>query len=867
MQFYTSFHQYGNTILLRGYEFGNRFQKKVRYEPTLYVQNYGKYQNDPKNTEYRTLDGTPVFPIMFDGIREAKEFIKTYENTANFNIYGSTNYSYCCINEKYPGQIEYDQSLVSVVYLDIETDSSNGFPDIKKANRAITAITMRRDHWIVTLGLKDYTPHYENVEYIKCADEHTLLSTFLDLWESRRFNPDILTGWNIEDFDVPYLIRRIMNLFGEEQVKRLSPWKLVEERTKSAPKLERGGQGINDRNMTFFEITGVSILDYMKLYKKFSFSNQESYALNFIAEKDLGEQKLDYSMYGSLHEFYVNDHQKFIEYNIHDVNLVVKLEDKHRFIEQVMAMAYDAKVNYADTFATVRPWDTIIHNYLLENKIVISPTAKPNDKIIDIVGGYVKDPIIGMHDWVVSFDLTSLYPHLIMQYNISPETFRGKIPKKFQVDDVVYGAYDEDTQAFLKENDVAICPNSCVYSRDRQGFLPALMEKMFNDRAKYKKLMLEAKKKFEETKDPEWGKKISAYHNLQLAKKIQLNSAYGALANKYFRWFSVDNAEAITTAGQLSIKWIEMKINEYLNKIFKTEKDYVIAIDTDSMYLNLSGLVDQVFREKRETTPASEIVAFLDKACANKIEPLIAKCYDELGTYVNAYQQKMHMKRESIADKAVWTGKKHYVMNVYDEEGVVYSTPKLKMVGIEAVRSSTPKVCRDNIKKALSILMNEGKDPLLDFIDEFRSKWMKMDFESIAFPRGVKMIYFRKVDVGTHNERTVPLKYDLTTGGLPMQVRAALVYNALVKSKNLTDKYQLIMNESKIKFCYLMKPNPIGHNVIGSPGALPHEFDIGRYIDYDTQFDKAFLDPIKSITDVLKWDLDRGASTLEGFFS
>jgi DNA polymerase elongation subunit (family B) len=848
MQFYTSFHQYGNRVLLRGYEFGNRVEKRLNYSPTLYVPNRG---NEERKTKFRTLDNTPVFPIEFDSMRDARDFIKKYEDVPNFKFYGSTNFAYCCINEQYTGQIEYDPSLVAVVCLDIETDSSNGFPNIAQADKAITAVTMRRGSSIVTLGLKHYTPHADKITYHRCEGEHELLEKFLELWNSRTYSPDVLTGWNIEGFDLPYIANRIKRLLGEDRAKELSPWKLLEER-----EIEVSGRLMN----VSFPV-GIAVLDYMRLYKKFSFSNQESYALNFIAEKDLGEKKLDYSEYGSLDEFYQRDHQRFIEYNIHDVNLVFKLEDKHRFIEQVMAMAYDAKVNYVDTMATVRPWDTIIHNYLLDQGIVIAPGERPSDdKKIEIVGGFVKEPRVGMYDWVVSFDLTSLYPHLIMQYNISPETYQGKMPRTFTVDGVVHGAYDEIREALVKNN-ITVCPNSSMYSRERQGFFPALMEKMFNDRAKYKKLMIEAKKKFEETKDPEWGKKISAYHNLQLAKKIQLNSAYGALANKYFRWFSVENAEAITTAGQLSIKWIERKINGYLNDLLKTEKDYVIAIDTDSMYLDMSGLVEHVFAEKRQSTDTAEIVAFLDRACQNKIEPFIAKCYDELGVYVNAYQQKMHMKRESIADKGVWTGKKHYVMHVHNEEGVAYSTPKMKMVGIEAVRSSTPKVCRESIKKALTILMTGGKEPLIDFIEEFRQKWKKMSFEEVAFPRGVKLTYFRNID-----GRNVPMKYSLTDKSLPIQVRASLVYNQMVEAKGLTNKYKLIGEGEKIKFCYLMKPNPVHHNVFASPGELPPEFGLNGYIDYDLQFDKAFLDPIKSITDVLGWHLEGEPSSLEGFF-
>jgi DNA polymerase elongation subunit (family B) len=841
MKFYTSFKRHKGYVLLRGYEFGNRVQKKIHYEPTLYVSTTSGVK---KESGYRTLDGTPVAEYKLDNMWEGKQFLEKHSRVEGISVHGSTNYEYACINELYAGQIEYDPTLLAVVTLDIETDSSSGFPNIQTADKAVTAITLKRGNRIASIGMKDYRPHLENVEYYKCENEHALLEKFLELWGSRYFSPDILTGWNIEFFDLPYLVNRITRLFSEDQAKRLSPWKLLDTRN-----IE-----VKGREQQVFIPAGIAVLDYMRLYKKFSFSNQESYALNYIAEKDLGEKKLDYSEYGSLDELYKKNFQKFMEYNIHDVNLVARLEDKHRFIEQVMAIAYDAKVNFEDCFTTVKMWDTIIHNYLLEQKIVV-PHFETSKTYFDIIGGYVKEPKPGMYDWVVSFDLTSLYPHLIMQYNISPETYHGKVPDPYEDDRAPTGYLYEKYADYMRTNNVTITPNGCIYSREKQGFLPALMEKMFDDRARYKKLMLDAKKKFEETKDPEWGKKISAYHNLQLAKKIQLNSAYGALGNIYFRWFSADNAEAITTSGRLSIRWVENKMNDFLNRLLKTEgDDYVIACDTDSMYVNFDKLVRHSFGGKPEPSKANRVVEFLDTACTTRIEPYIASCYDDLAGITNAYQQKMHMKREAIADKGVWTGKKHYVMHVYNEEGVSYSTPKMKMVGIEAVRSSTPKVCRESIKKAIQILMTEGRDSLIVFIDEFEKKFRQMSFEEVAFPRGLK-------GLGDYRDNSAAIYKK----GTPIQVRGALLYNHHVKMKSLENKYQMLGDGDKIKFCYLKKPNPIHENVISCPSELPKEFGLERYIDYDTQFEKAFLDPIKSITDVLRWDLTNSA-TLEDFF-
>ena len=609
--------------------------------------------------------------------------------------------------------------------------------------------------------------------------------------------------------------------------------------------------------MQVYAPAGIAILDYMRLYKKFSFTNQESYTLDYISEKDLGQKKVDYKSLGytSLDDLYKRNHQLYIEYNIQDVNLVAALEDRHRFIEQVMAIAYDAKVNYEDCFTTVRMWDTIIHNYLLDHGIVV-PHFTPSSRNFDIVGGYVKEPRPDLYEWVVSFDLTSLYPHLIMQYNISPETYSGKISDSYSIEQIIAGEMHDKYGKWMKEQDVNVTPNSCIYSRGKkQGFLAALMEKMFNDRNKYKKLMIEAEKEYEQTKDPEWSKKISAYHNLQLAKKIQLNSAYGALGNKYFRWFNADNAEAITTSGQLAIRWIEEHMNAFLNSLLKTSgEDYVIACDTDSMYVNLDKLVRLSFGGRPAPSDTAKVIQFLDDACKKRIEPFIAKCYEELSQLTNSYQQKMHMKRESIADKALWTGKKHYVMQVHDKEGVRYDSPKIKMVGIEAVRSSTPKVCRDSIKKAINVLLNEGKDALTEYIEEFRTEFYAMPIEDVAFPRGLK---------GLNDYRDASSIYKK---GTPIQVRGALLFNHHVVAKQLENKYQLMGDGDKIKFCYLKKPNPVHENVISFVGTIPPELKLEKYVDYELQFEKAFLDPIKTMTDVLKWDLTNSA-TLEDFFA
>jgi DNA polymerase elongation subunit (family B) len=821
MGFYTNFYLRGDTLYVRGYDKGLRYTNKVQYKPYLFL---------PKSDgKYRTLDGKPVERIDFDCVREARDFVARYSEVSNMEIYGLNTYQYAYIFDNFPGEIDYDPKQVKIGTIDIECAADEGFPDIQKADKPLTAITIRCRNRNYVFGCGDFNTDDDNTHYIKCRDEYELIQQFLSCWQA--LDLDIVTGWNIEFFDIPYIVNRIKNLFNESEAKKLSPWRILTEKSVNF----RGKENQS------FDPVGISVLDYYQLYRKFSFGNSESYKLDFIAQVELGEKKIDYSEYGNLLDLYKNNYQKFIEYNIHDTVLVDRLDDKMKFLEQVMAMAYDAKVNYEETMTTVRPWDIIIHNYLLEQKIVIPPNKKSNyDE--SIVGGYVKEPKIGLSKWVVSFDLNSLYPHLIMQYNISTETLAGKkrIPS---IDELLLR-----NSKLSDFEDYSVAANGCIFRKDKQGFLPALMEKMYNDRVKYKKLMLEAKQRYEKNRNEQDEKLISRYHNMQMAKKIQLNSAYGALANQYFRWFSFELAEAITMSGQLSIRWIERRMNAYMNKLLKTDKDYVIASDTDSIYVEMEDLVKHLGIDDD-----IKIVEALDKFCEQKIQPYIDSCYEELAEYMNAYQQKMKMKRETIANKGIWKAKKMYILNAWNVEGIQYSEPKLKLQGIEAVRSSTPRACRENIKKAIEIIMNGDQEELHLFVDEFHNKFMTLPFEDVAFPRGVK------------NLNKYSDKADIYKKGTPIHVKGALLYNYLIKSKDIN--VGKISDGDKIKFAYLKIPNPIQDTVIAVPDELPPEMEyIDKYIDRETQFNKSFLEPLKSITDVIDWNTEP-KSTLEDFFA
>ena len=818
MKFYTNFVRIGNHIHIRGYKNGKRYAEKIEYNPTLYLPS-------KKPTDYRTLEGYYVSPVFQGTMRDAGDFIRNYETVENFKVYGSTNYAYVCVNETFPGRIDYDQSLIRVANLDIEVGSENGFPEPASASEPITAITVLINKHFHVFGCGQYDNNREDVTYTKCRDENHLIESFLHFWQVS--DPDVVTGWNTKYFDIPYLYNRINRLFNEKMANRLSPIGMVEHR-------EVNGDGVVD-------LHGLANLDYLELYKKFTYTQQETYRLDHIASVELGERKLDYSEYENLHQLYNLDYQKFIEYNIKDVELVNKLEDKMKLIEMAFALAYDAKVNYPDVFTQVRMWDCLTHNYLMDKNIVV-PQKTKQSKDEQYAGAYVKDPIVGMHEWVISFDLNSLYPHLMMQYNISPETIVEGKRIQMSIDNFLEGKHEPDDEHCL-------AANGHFFRKDIRGFLPEMMERMYADRVLYKKKMLAAQQEYENTKDKELLKDISKYKNIQMAKKIQLNSAYGAIGNQYFRFYDIRQAEAITLSGQLSIRWIGDRLNDYMNKILKTDcVDYVIASDTDSVYLNFGPLVKKVCVNKSK----EEIVDFLDKACG-KIEDYIDKSYADLAKMMNAYEQKMEMKREVIADKGIWTAKKRYILNVWDSEGVRYAEPKLKIMGIEAVKSSTPMACREKIKEAVKVVMRGNESEFQDFIENFRKEFYRMPFEEIAFPRGVSDL--TKYKSGK----------EIYTKGTPIHVRGALVFNSLVDKNKLNKKYQVIRDGDKIKFCYMKVPNPIQENVLSVLNVLPKEFALEKYIDYETQFDKAYLEPLKTIVQTIGWTTEQ-QSTLERFF-
>jgi len=839
MAFYTNLYRFKNNIFYRGYSNnGDRVIKKEHYKPRFYVTS---------NTEtgYKSLDGYNVGPVEFNSMYEAGQWYRDNIDVSGRSIYGNKRFVTQYAIDKFPNDIEFDRSMINVGTFDIETDYDDGFPYPDQAAHTILSISYKSSKFSTyhVWGYGDFDTKaslIKDVKYTRCNSEEELLTKFIEFWSHPDITPDVITGWNTRFFDIPYIINRTSKVLGIEWLPKFSPYGLQIP----APRpIRKHGK----ENMVY-DIPGIQTLDYMELFQKFGYTYgpQESYALNHIAYVVLGEKKLSYEESGSLKNLYKDDYQKYIDYNMKDVALVDRLEEKLGLITLAITMAYKGGVNYQDTFGVTAIWESIICRRLHQNKIITpltqqfddyqiigateyskkhpSPQAREQGRQHNIAGGYVKDPIAGKYEWVVSFDLNSLYPNIIVQNNMSPETIMDHI---------------DDPKSFVR------AANETYYRKDFQGVLPQIIEEYYDERVLVKKMMLDAKSQAQKNYTPQLDKEISNLENRQMAIKILLNSLYGALANKHFLYFRPALAEGVTLTGQKAIKWAEKTMNNELNKLLKTDEDYVIAIDTDSLYVNFGPLI-------KKFTPKNAVL-FLDQICKEHFEPAIAKAYEEFYRMHNAYKNRMVMAREAISDVGIWTAKKRYILNVHNNEGVQYSEPKLKIMGIEAIKSSTPEVVRNKFKEAFKLIISGTEDETQRFIADFKAQFRNLEPEQIAFPRGVTNI------TDWHDRKTIFKK------SCPIHVRGSLLHNYHLKQNKLTNKYELITNGDRIKFVYLRLPNPIKQNVISFKDVLPRELKLQNYINYDLQFEKTFIEPLNLILNPIGWTAEEQA-TLEDFF-
>ena len=843
-KFYTNVERFGNTILWRGYDNGRQFMKRVKFEPTLYLPTKNE-------TPYKTLIGKkPVAPKRFESMGDAKDFVERYKDVNGFEIAGNTNYVAQFVQENYPGEIKFDMNLINIAMFDIEVDISDGYADIEEADKEITSIAYKssKSDTYHLLGRKDYDKTKtvtgidpDVIQFMKFDDEKALLRRFIQIWSNDY--PDVVTGWNVEYFDIQYIVTRIARLLGEEKAKELSPWKNIRKQTRQ----------IFNKPQSTYSISGVSVIDYMDAFKKFGYKYgpQESYKLDHIAHVVLGEKKLDYSEYGNLTALYEQNPQLYLDYNLKDTHLIERMEEESALLSLVLTVAYCGGVNYTEAFGTVGIWETTLYRKFMSQNTIPPLKGSPGERAGDLVGGYVKDPVVGMHPWIVSFDLNSLYPHLMLQYNMSPETYLEDTRKYVTQEMVLKDQFHNDDPSY------SVCANGVCFSNSHIGVIPEIIEEYYGNRSVIKKNMLAVEQAAETETDPKkkkaLKKEITQLHNAQMAIKIAMNSLYGATANIYFQYYIAAMAEAITTSGQLSIRYAEKSVNNYLNKFMKTDdQDFIFYIDTDSIYVNMSPVIEKVFGTVNIDRKKGE--EFLDKVCKEKIEKIIADGYEELAKKMGAYRNAMAMKREKITDKTVFVAKKRYVMNALNSEGVHYEEPKVSVTGLESVRSSTPEICREKLKESFKVIMTSDELTTQKFIENFRTEFYKLSPEEVAKISGTDDI-----------EKYTDKKTGSYKKGCPMHVRGCILYNNFLKEKGLDKKYETIKSGDKIKFVYLKSPNPIRENMISFPNILPAEFGLEKYIDYETQFDKVFLSPIDNLLGAIGWSAEK-VDSIENFF-
>jgi DNA polymerase elongation subunit (family B) len=844
MQFYTNVERYGNNILWRGYKNEKAFMKKVQFQPTLYLPTKNE-------TQYKTLiDEKPIAPKKFNSMGETKEFIEKYSGVEGFGIFGNTNYVAQFIQENYPNKIDFDINLINIAKFDIEVDISDGYANTELADKEITSISYKssKSDTYHLLGRKKYDKTKtitgidpDNIQFMEFEDEKSMLRRFIQIWSNDY--PDVVTGWNVEYFDIMYIVTRIINLFGESKARELSPWKSIRKHTRK----------IFNKDQSTYSISGIAIIDYMDAFKKFGYKYgpQESYKLDHIAHVVLGEKKLDYSEYGNLTTLYEQNPQLYLDYNLKDTYLIERMEEETALLSLVLTVAYGGGVNYTEAFGTVGIWETTLYRKLKEKNIIPFLKGSPGDRGGALVGGYVKDPRVGMHPWIVSFDLNSLYPHLMLQYNMSPETYMPDMRKYVTQEMVLSG------QFLNEEKDYSVCANGVCFTNAKLGIIPEIIQEYYGNRSKIKKRMLAVEQAAETEQDQikkkELKKEITQLHNAQMAIKIAMNSLYGATANIYFLYYIGEMAEAITTSGQLSIRYAEKSVNDFMNKFMKTEGyDFIVYIDTDSIYVDMAPIIEKVFGTVDIDKKTGE--EFLDKVCSEKIEKIIEAGYEKLAKQMGVYRNAMSMKREKITDKSVFVAKKRYIMNALNSEGVHYEEPKISVTGLESVRSSTPEICRETLKASFKVIMNSDELQTQKFIQDFRDRFYNLPAEAIAKISGTDDIE-KYVDKSTGTYKK----------GCPMHVRGCILYNNFLKEKGLLHKYPEIVSGDKVKFVYLKSPNPIKENMISFPNVLPKEFGLEKYIDYETQFEKVFLSPIDNILQAIGWSAEK-VNSIEGFF-
>lgn len=789
-----------------------------------------------EKTSWSDMFGRPVKVKVFPSIPAANAWKK--ENKDILEIYGDVKPVIQFIASEYRKEIPLDKTGMRIFNFDIEVFvEGGGFPKPEEAKHPINAITINEmvSNTYITFAYKeDYTPKSDNVKYIKCENEIDLLIKFLDYWKLQ--SPEIITGWNIDIFDIPYIINRVKKVISVEALKKFAPDGEIAVKTTT---------DTMGRVITKYRPKGIIVWDYMDLYKKYTQENREAYSLNHIAKVELGDEKIDYQEeYDTLNDLYLKNFELFIDYNIKDTGIVYDLDYQLDYINVAMSIMHKARCQPEDIFGTVQPWDCVIYNEMLDFKMLCPPNN--NHTKVDYVGGWVEQPVPGLYEWLSVSDIVSSYPNNLISFNMSPETI---IPDSLLTQELLdirekYGRIEtcvdidrlKDVGPILRKYNYTFTSNGQFFDRSVEGILPRIFAKFFAQRKEWKKMVGVHKERGED-------REAKIADLMQYTLKILLNSGYGAIANVHGRYFDVRIAEAITSNGQVCVRGTTKAVCDafpIVNNVYN---------DTDSYFINCARLVEKRFGDKEVSR--EEKLEFVLKFNDQCITPANDDFFKRMSENMNMMRCTLKMEAECVADVSLFVAKKRYIMNNIWVEGKYYlDKPKRKIRGVEIVRSSTPQIVRDRLKEAVDIIFTTmSNDKLIEFIEKFRDEFNQMPVEKVAFPRSVTM-----------------KDYTRQSKGLPIGVNAALSYNDLLKNQGLDGKYLAIADGDKIKFTYIKKPNIVGSHVVGFVNKLPVELRECFEIDYNLQFQKAFLDPITKILESIGWTAEY-VSSLEDFFA
>ena len=809
--------------------------KKFQYKSYAYMKT-------PTGT-YRSLYGDKLKKVNFWTEEDLKSG-RIFESDVPIDTRVLVD-QYCDQDEMSEGHRE--------LIIDIEVEVTDGFPDPGRAENKVTAIALYdRVMDKYSCFILGNVPNTDVVESFKTEEE--LLQRFYQKY--LEISPTIISGWNTDFFDIPYLYNRTTRVLGQEIANTLSPIGRV--------------QWMDSKNR--YKIAGVSSLDYLGLYRLFNYSEKSSYRLDVIGKDEVDLGKIEYE--GTLDDLYRDDINKYIEYNLNDVKIVKKLDDKLQFIDLARSIAHKGRVPYEDVYHSSRYLEGAILVYL-KNIDIVAPNKKNGSyQRTDeerFSGAYVKDPKPGRYEWVYDLDLTSMYPSVIMSLNISPEMKMGKLigwnmdeymkntPKtySFEVDGKVKGSFNEkDLKKLFEENDITISANGIIYRNEKRGLIPSLLERWFDERVEYKKLM----KKYGNEGET---KKYEYFHKRQLVTKILLNSMYGVLGSPIFRFYDIDNAEATTLTGQALIKFTEKIANKYYNNKLGDKEDYCIYTDTDSVFYSAIPLVKHQYPTADLTDEEFMTQKILE--IAKIVQDFINQSYDLFAKKMLNIkgEHRFDIKQECIGKAGFWVTKKRYGQLIINDGGV--KCDKLDVKGLDIVRSNFPPAMRDLMSKVLyDILSNEDKKLIDDHILKFKDNMKTTDVVEIALPTGVKNItkYIDKKG-STKNILTRVHK------GTPVHVKSAIIYNDLLKYFKCDKKYGQIQNSEKIKWVYL-KDNPLRLDSVGFKGYDdPPEIKkfIEEYVDYNKLFERALKKKISMFYDALNWSFPvKEKNTLSRFF-